>query len=106
MTHYVAKLPDKNGYINFSEEENSVWNFLIERQMDVVKTRACHEYLEGLHILNLPRDRVPQCSEVSKVLQNATGWSVVPVPALIPLQDFFSITFTTSIPCCQFYSHA
>src|ERR1700722_9676275 len=88
---YVAKLPDANGFIAYTEEENKTWEFLMNRQMDVVKNRACDAYLQGLNLLNMSKDHIPQCSEISDVLMDITGWSVEPVPALIPENEFFDL---------------
>lgn len=99
---YTAKKPDSHGFIHFTREENETWNILITRQLQVVENRACDEFLEGLQKLNLPRDHVPQCVEVSKILQVATGWSVVPVEAIIPLKDFFSLLSKRQFPAASF----
>ena len=102
MTKYIAKKPDKNGIIDFTAEENETWRILIERQMKVIQNRACDEFLDGLKKLNFPHDRVPQCAEVSKALNAATGWSVVPVDALIPLKEFFRLLANRQFPAASF----
>lgn len=102
MTKYIAKKPDANGYINFTAEEHQTWSILIARQWDVVNNRACKEYLVGLDALHLPLDRVPQCHEVSSVLTAATGWSVVPVDAIIPLEEFFRLLSNRQFPAACF----
>src|SRR5690606_41126869 len=48
ITKYVAKQPDENGFIHYTDEEHSVWNELITRQLPVVQKYACDEYLEAL----------------------------------------------------------
>jgi len=99
---YIAKQPDKHGVIHFTDEENTTWQILIERQLDVVKNRACDQYLAALDKLNLPLHRIPQCQEVSEVLAAATGWSVVPVAALIPLKEFFRLLANRQFPAASF----
>src|SRR4051794_23302195 len=99
---YIAKKPDVNGFIHFTAEENETWNILITRQLQVVENRACDEFLDGLQKLNLPLDHVPQCAEISKVLQATTGWSVVPVEAIIPLKDFFGLLAKRQFPAASF----
>ena len=105
MSKYIAKKPDTQGYIHFSAEENETWQILIERQLKVIENRACDEFIEGLKILNLPRHRVPQCSEISEALQKATQWSVTPVDTIIPLETFFFLIGESSISGCLFYSY-
>jgi phenylalanine-4-hydroxylase len=102
MGKYIAKQPNKNGHIDFTAEENETWKILINRQMDVIQNRACDGFIEGLKKLDLPRDRVPQCTEVSEVLQASTGWSVVPVAALIPLKTFFELLANRKFPAASF----
>lgn len=102
MSKYIAKNPDKNGNVDFTAEENGTWQILIERQMEVVKNRACPEFLEGLEKLALPHDRVPQCHELSAVLQDCTGWSVEPVAAIIPLEKFFTLIANRKFPAATF----
>lgn len=102
MTKYTAKKPDKNGLIHFTEEENETWNILIKRQINIVQPRACAEYLKGLDILDMPHDRIPQCNELSEKLNKATGWSVVPVDAIIPLEKFFSLLAHRQFPAAAF----
>ncbi len=75
---------------------------LIERQLKVIENRACDEFIEGLKILNLPRHRVPQCSEISEALQKATQWSVTPVDTIIPLETFFSLLANRQFPAACF----
>jgi phenylalanine-4-hydroxylase len=102
MGRYVAKKPDKRGYIDFTAEENETWSILLERQLEVVKGRACDEFLRGLNKLNFSKTQVPQCYEVSAVLQAATGWSVVPVAAIIPLSEFFRLLANHQFPAASF----
>lgn len=99
---YIAKKPHENGHIDYSDEENSVWATLYARQLPVVEPRACQAYLDGLDVLKLPQDRVPQCKDVSAALSKATGWSVVPVEALISFEEFFNLLATRRFPAASF----
>jgi phenylalanine-4-hydroxylase len=102
MSNYIAKQPDKNGLIAYTEEENKTWEILYHRQIKIVENRACEEYLQGLEELKLPQTHVPQCQEVSKILQQKTGWSVVPVAALISFSDFFTLLANKQFPAASF----
>lgn len=99
---YISKPVDAAGFATYSEEENEVWHELYKRQEVVIQGRACDEYIKGLELLQLPKDRVPQCPEVSKVLQKATGWSLEPVPALISFDRFFSLLAKRRFPAATF----
>jgi phenylalanine-4-hydroxylase len=104
-TKYVAHPVDKNGIAHYSAEENSVWQTLITRQTPIVQTRACEEYLHGLTRLQLPTDHVPQCPDISSQLQATTGWSLAPVPALIPADQFFELLSKRQFPAATFIRH-
>ena len=102
MSKYIAKKPDANGHIDFTPEENQTWQILYERQVNVVENRACDEYLAGLKKLAMPHDRVPQCAEINEVLQEQTGFSVVPVETIIPLESFFTLLANRQFPAASF----
>ena len=101
-TSYIAKTVDEMGNAHYTEDEHAVWHDLIIRQIPLVESRACDEYLYGLDLLNLPKDRIPQCHEVSAVLQKATGWSLEPVAALIPFSQFFELLANRKFPAATF----
>jgi len=101
-TKYVAKVPDENGFIHYTDEEHQIWHELITRQRKVLPGRACAEYIDALELLGLPDDRIPQCGEVSRVLRAHTGWEVAPVPALINFTDFFNLLANKRFPAASF----
>lgn len=99
---YVAKKPDSYGHVPYTAEEDSVWHDLYARQILVVQNRACKEYLQGLEILTMPHDRIPQLDEMNAALVKASGWHVAPVNALIPQQEFFSLLAARKFPAATF----
>jgi len=99
---YVAKIADEDGFIDYTESENEVWHDLITRQLDIIQGRACQEFLDGLDILQLSNDRIPQPKEVSKTLFERTGWVVEPVPALINFDRFFKLLAAKRFPAASF----
>lgn len=101
-TKYEAKVPDENGIIPYSDDEHAVWADLYARQIKIVEGRACTEFLDGLEILDLPRDRIPQPKEVSRTLLERTGWQVEPVPALINFDRFFELLAERRFPAASF----
>lgn len=101
-TKYVSRVPDEQGIIHWSDEENQVWHELITRQLSCIKGTACDEYNEGLAKLNLPLDRIPQLDEVSAVLKATTGWQCEPVPALIGFGEFFRLLSEKKFPVATF----
>lgn len=101
-TKYVSKDADENGVIHWSVEENETWQALIERQLKCIDGRACDEYLLGLEKLQLPKDKVPQLEDVSKVLRENTGWECYKVPALIGFGEFFRLLSEKKFPVATF----
>ncbi|MEO8401915.1 MAG: phenylalanine 4-monooxygenase [Gammaproteobacteria bacterium] len=101
-TTYIAKPVDANGMIAYTDEENSVWHELMTRQLKFVKDRACDEYMQGIKLLDMPIDRIPQCQEISSVLYDTTGWVLEPVPALISFDKFFTLLANRRFPAATF----
>jgi len=101
-TKYEAKVPDENGIIPYTDEEHSVWRDLYARQIEVIQGRVCQEFHDGLEILDLPQDRIPQPKEVSEILRERTGWEVAPVPALINFDKFFKLLSEKKFPAASF----
>ena len=74
---------------DYSSEDDAVWDDLFARQMDVLPGRAASAFMAGLERLDLGRGGVPEFGRLSEELGSLTGWSVVPVPMLIPDHVFF-----------------
>jgi len=74
---------------HYSSADDAVWNDLFARQMEVLPGRAASAFLKGLDTLDLGRGGVPEFDRLSAELGGLTGWSVVPVPMLIPDHVFF-----------------
>jgi phenylalanine-4-hydroxylase len=73
----------------YSSDEDAIWDDLFARQMQVLPGRAATAFMQGLERLDLGRGGVPEFAKLSEELGNLTGWSVVPVPMLIPDHVFF-----------------
>lgn len=101
-TVYVSKQPNAEGLIDWTNDENKTWNTLINRQSEIVKTRACPEFLEGLERIQFSRGHVPQHTEINSRLKQFTGWQVEVVPALIPAKEFFTLLANKKFPAASF----
>ena len=69
--------------------EHGIWDDLYARQLDLLPGRAASAFMAGLQKLGLGRGGVPDFARLSEELGALTGWSVVPVPMLIPDHVFF-----------------
>lgn len=101
-TTYVSKYPNSEGLIDWTVDENKTWNTLITRQTEIVKTRACDEFIEGLDRIGFSKNRVPQHTEINDRLKDFTGWEVEVVPALIPAKEFFTLLANKKFPAASF----
>lgn len=99
---YQAKQPNEQGNIFYTDEEHAMWKALYARQISPVERYAAPEFLNGLHALNLPTDKIPNCSDVSDYLRSATGWTIEPVPALINFKRFFRMLSERIFPAASF----
>jgi phenylalanine-4-hydroxylase len=73
----------------YTAAEHALWARLLERQLKLVMRYGAPPVLAGLRALELA-PRIPRFEEASRVLHQATGWEIVPVPGLIPEQQFFA----------------
>lgn len=101
-TKYTAKVPDADGHIPYTAEEDRIWTALYERQVKVLPGRACDEYMDALAQLDLPANHIPQPNDVSATLRKHTGWEVAAVPALINFDKFFALLADRKFPAASF----
>lgn len=74
---------------DYDSDDDGIWDELVARQMDVLPGRAASAFMAGLEKLDLSRGGIPEFARLSSELGGMTGWSVVPVPMLIPDHVFF-----------------
>jgi len=101
MVQYIAKWPNEKGVIDWLSTENETWQVLIKRQNEIVKNRACDEFMIGLDELQLSPNSVPQLSSVNKRLKK-TGWEMVPVNGTVLLNEFFTLLQNRKFPVANF----
>jgi phenylalanine-4-hydroxylase len=89
------------GNASYTDEENETWSFLLNRQKELIHSRASKEFIRGLNLLNFPQT-IPQHYEVTTILNQHTGWGVEPVPALIQPEHFFSLLAKKRFPAANF----
>ena len=73
----------------YSAAEHARWDHLFRRQADVLRHRACPEFLRALDRLSLSDGGIPHFGRLSERLAARTGWQVVAVPDLVPDEVFF-----------------
>lgn len=90
------------GWEDYTSEDHDVWKALFERQSEIVKGRACQEYLDGIAALEMDQTQIPNFVESSKLLKAKTGWEVVAVDGLIPDLPFFQLLAERKFPAGNF----
>jgi phenylalanine-4-hydroxylase len=86
----------------YSADEHALWDELYARQMRLLPGRACDEFLNNVEATGLGDGGVPDFARLSGLLDKATGWSVVPVPMLIPDHVFFHHLANRRFPAGNF----
>ncbi|MBE0644848.1 MAG: hypothetical protein IH600_12260, partial [Bacteroidetes bacterium] len=69
-------------YPAYPPHDHETWRTLYERQAQQLPGRACEEYLEGMRILSLRPDRLPDLREISLTLDGMVGWRIARIPGL------------------------
>ncbi len=86
----------------FTDEEHDRWDRLYARQNRLLEGRACDEFLEGIHKLELSKSGIPNFTDLSDRLEKLTGWRVVAVPDLVPDDVFFDHLANRRFPAGNF----
>jgi phenylalanine-4-hydroxylase len=86
----------------YTEVEHQTWLTLYQRQMAILPARACDTFLRGLTALDLRGQGVPDFDAINEKLQALTGWTVVPVPGLVPDEVFFDHLANRRFPAARF----
>jgi phenylalanine-4-hydroxylase len=80
-------------YNKYVSEDFDVWKTLFNRQVKNLKGKAHPEYLRCLGLIEdvLNENKIPHFEELNKKLKAGNGWSIIVVPGLIPVDQFFKL---------------
>lgn len=73
----------------YADEEHGVWARLAAELAPLHARHACRPIREAGIGVVLPRRRIPQLDEVTAAILPRTGFSLRPVPGLVPARAFF-----------------
>ena len=93
---------DEIEYPDYPEEDHETWRILVERQMEQLPGRACEAYMKGQEALQIEPDRIPSLANLSRRLDDQTGWTVANVPGLIHEKDFFTLLSERKFPSTNY----
>ena len=77
-------------YERYTEEDQQVWRDMVAERMKTLEDQASKVFLDGLKVINLRPDRVPQLDEINARLAPKTGWQSRAVPGYLPAKAFFA----------------
>jgi phenylalanine-4-hydroxylase len=81
--------PTKQIYSNYTEHDFLVWKTLFDRQMKILTPIVSSEYLYALEVIKFSDQKIPDFSEIEKLLDPITGWGLQAVPNISSQKDFF-----------------
>lgn len=97
-----ANLIIDQGWRDYTPDNHEAWKLLYERQMEVLRPRACQEYLEAVDLLGFTGDKIPNFDEVNERLRATTGWEIVATEGLIKSKPFFDMLTDRKFPSGNF----
>lgn len=90
---------ESQNYDKYTVSDQSLWKLLFERQLTKLPESASEDYLKGIEAAGLTADHIPDFTqELNPKLAALTGWNVIIVPGLIPVEDFFKLMADRKFP--------
>lgn len=90
---------DSQNYDKYTAADQRLWKLLFESQLTKLPESASEDYLNGITASGLIADHIPDFEkELNLKLETLTGWNVVIVPGLIPVEDFFKLMADRKFP--------
>lgn len=86
----------------YSEHDHQTWAILFARQKELLQDYAAPEVLEGMKILEIRENKIPNFSWINRILQRETNFKVVAVDGLIPNDLFFKLLSQRCFPSTCF----
>lgn len=74
---------------SYSAADHATWGTLYRRQRELLIGRACDEFLAAQDAMGMGEEQIPRFDALNRVLQAATGWTLIGVEGLLPELDFF-----------------
>ena len=78
--------------------ENQIWADLYIKLELLLDQYSSKEYLLGIKSLPIPRDRFPDFNAISPIIENSTGWSLLPVAGFLDEELFFEVNANKQFP--------
>ena len=85
-------------YEKVTDVENRIWADLFQDLEPLLNQYASKEYLVGLNALSISKNIFPNFEEISPLICNATGWTLLPVAGFLDEELFFEINRKRQFP--------
>ena len=91
--------------IEYLESEQDVWR-TVQRELAIKHEKyACRAYREAEARLALPRDHIPQLTEVTAALEPLTGFRYGPAAGIVPVREFYGALADREFHSTQYIRH-
>ena len=88
----------QQNYESYTTDNHAVWTELVLQRLSQLETCAAQEYLDGLDIIGLQADCLPNLSRINDRLATKTGWNTTPVSGFLPSEVFFEMLNVRRFP--------
>jgi phenylalanine-4-hydroxylase len=89
-------------WTSYSRDEHNRWDRLFARSREILRDRACDEFIAMMNALELSESGIPDMEKLSDRLERTTCWRVVPVTELVPDDIFFDHLANKRFPAGAF----
>ena len=90
----LARLPEHlrqyikpQSYAHYTAIDQSVWHYVMRKNVDFLSKYAHNSYLNGLKITGITQNRIPNLYGMNRILKDI-GWAAVAVDGFIPPRAF------------------
>ena len=84
--------------VDYTDEEQGVWRTVAGQLEELHQKRASQFYLDAKRDLGFSNDRIPQLTEMNRLLKELTGFRLAPIEGLVETRAFLSwLSFRTML---------
>lgn len=91
--------------VEYTPEEQRIWHIVASRLEQLHQRHASAVYLEAKKKLGISNERIPQLSEMSRRLQETTGFRLAPIEGLVETRSFLSWLSWRTMLSTQYIRH-
>jgi phenylalanine-4-hydroxylase len=91
--------------VEYTPEEQRVWQIVATRLEELQAKRASSFYLEAKKNLGINNDRIPQLSEMNRRLKALSDFRLAPIEGLVETRAFLSWLSHRTMLCTQYIRH-